>query len=110
MAGDGDAERHRLERRRDLLDQLAGALIGLLGAVREHRAAVLVDDLDIEALFGLLDHNVLGGLGNLRHFLQSLPQRGGSEREFLILLEVRTVICLLYTSPSPRDGLLSRMP
>ena len=22
----------------------------------------------------------------------------------------RTLICLLYTSPSPRDGLLSRMP
>ena len=26
------------------------------------------------------------------------------------LLEVLTGICLLYTSPSPRDGLLSRMP
>ena len=26
----------------------------------------------------------------------------------LILLDV--MICLLYTSPSPRDGLLSRMP
>ena len=25
-------------------------------------------------------------------------------------LDVRTYICLLYTSPSPRDGLLSRMP
>ena len=23
---------------------------------------------------------------------------------------VRSIICLLYTSPSPRDGLLSRMP
>ena len=23
---------------------------------------------------------------------------------------VRNTICLLYTSPSPRDGLLSRMP
>ena len=28
-----------------------------------------------------------------------------------LLLEVRTICaCLLYTSPSPRDGLLSRMP
>ena len=26
------------------------------------------------------------------------------------LVEVRTKLCLLYTSPSPRDGLLSRMP
>ena len=27
-----------------------------------------------------------------------------------ILLAVTWFICLLYTSPSPRDGLLSRMP
>ena len=25
-------------------------------------------------------------------------------------LDIQVVICLLYTSPSPRDGLLSRMP
>ena len=24
--------------------------------------------------------------------------------------EVQAMVCLLYTSPSPRDGLLSRMP
>ena len=24
--------------------------------------------------------------------------------------DVRDIVCLLYTSPSPRDGLLSRMP
>ena len=27
-----------------------------------------------------------------------------------ILVESLAMICLLYTSPSPRDGLLSRMP
>ena len=26
------------------------------------------------------------------------------------LVQGRATICLLYTSPSPRDGLLSRMP
>ena len=26
------------------------------------------------------------------------------------VMKVNTLICLLYTSPSPRDGLLSRMP
>ena len=26
------------------------------------------------------------------------------------LLAVEMLVCLLYTSPSPRDGLLSRMP
>ena len=35
------------------------------------------------------------------------PMGGGIFR--LALIE-RTEICLLYTSPSPRDGLLSRMP
>ena len=26
------------------------------------------------------------------------------------VLEIQPIVCLLYTSPSPRDGLLSRMP
>ena len=30
--------------------------------------------------------------------------------EHIVRLEVLTDPCLLYTSPSPRDGLLSRMP
>ena len=30
-------------------------------------------------------------------------------KEFLPFIE-RTIICLLYTSPSPRDNTLSRMP
>ena len=32
-----------------------------------------------------------------------------AERELLDYVE-RVLTCLLYTSPSPRDGLLSRMP
>ena len=28
----------------------------------------------------------------------------------LFLRLIKMIICLLYTSPSPRDGLLSRMP
>ena len=30
--------------------------------------------------------------------------------EFSIIITGQTDSCLLYTSPSPRDGLLSRMP
>eukprot|EP01016_Furgasonia_blochmanni_P020485 TRINITY_DN22863_c0_g1_i1.p2 TRINITY_DN22863_c0_g1~~TRINITY_DN22863_c0_g1_i1.p2 ORF type:complete len:115 (-),score=53.42 TRINITY_DN22863_c0_g1_i1:10-330(-) len=30
--------------------------------------------------------------------------------DFLPLLQANAIACLLYTSPSPRDGLLSRMP
>ena len=29
---------------------------------------------------------------------------------FLATHELQALVCLLYTSPSPRDGLLSRMP
>ena len=36
-------------------------------------------------------------------------KRSFDERE-AGMVEVATSICLLYTSPSPRDGLLSRMP
>ena len=32
--------------------------------------------------------------------------KGGRNMRFTALV----VVCLLYTSPSPRDGLLSRMP
>ena len=41
-----------------------------------------------------------GGVGNLQHLIDGI-QIGGAEA---------VLACLLYTSPSPRDGLLSRMP
>ena len=43
----------------------------------------------------------------------SLEQRDQEKLERLIerwILDPSSFICLLYTSPSPRDGLLSRMP
>ena len=60
------------------------------------------------------------GLGNLWRFSAELGTNGGAA--FLViylaciifvgipLLMSEYIICLLYTSPSPRDGLLSRMP
>ena len=47
------------------------------------------------------------------HFLFSKKCKGGTlDKNFLQLLQNLTgyCTCLLYTSPSPRDGLLSRMP
>ena len=38
-------------------------------------------------------------LSQIKHFLQVTGER-----------EISSRVCLLYTSPSPRDGLLSRMP
>ena len=79
----------------ELLDDAAGALVWLLGAFRKHRAALLVDEIDIEPLLGLLDHNVLGRFGKLRHVLQRLAERGGGEREGLVVLQVRAVLALV---------------
>src|SRR5664279_358327 len=42
------------------------------------------------------------------------PKDGGVDALFMFvngeLVDAETEFCLLYTSPSPRDGLLSRMP
>ena len=84
-------ERHRPQRPGEAADQQPGALIGLLGAFREHRAPVLVDDLDVETLLGLLDDDVLGDLADLRHVLQRLPQRGGGQREVAVVVEFAAV-------------------
>ncbi len=89
MAGDGDTERRGLQRDRELLDQAAGAVIRHLGAVGEHRAAILIDDLQVEALLGLLEHDVLGHLGQFRHVLQRLAQRGRGERKVAVDLDLR---------------------
>ena len=44
--------------------------------------------------------------------LQELVDRPDRvSRRYSLLINVdKTKVCLLYTSPSPRDGLLSRMP
>ena len=42
-------------------------------------------------------------------WIQLRPQQGVS-KAIPILSETQNYPCLLYTSPSPRDGLLSRMP
>ena len=47
---------------------------------------------------------VIGPVVDIEFPADSMP-------EMYNLLETQlTILCLLYTSPSPRDGLLSRMP
>src|SRR5258708_6077527 len=58
VTDDGDSQRRRLQRDREFFDQPARAIVGYLGAIGEHRPAILVDDLQIEALLGLLKHDV----------------------------------------------------
>ena len=52
-----------------------------------------------------LNHNYIG----TEHILLGLIQEGEGHAA-KALDELNINICLLYTSPSPRDGLLSRMP
>src|SRR3569832_1329049 len=61
VAGNRNSQRSCLQRCRKLLDQSPRPLKGNLRALREHRAAVLIDALEVEALFGFLKHDVLGG-------------------------------------------------
>ena len=44
------------------------------------------------------------------HVLQLILVCLGLGKIFQIFPQLQNILCLLYTSPSPRDGLLSRMP
>ena len=81
------------------------------------------DEFARQALYTLLeniaeireDHNedlevegIVVVLANLGDVLQQRVQ--GLARELVAVEGDQHVVCLLYTSPSPRDGLLSRMP
>ena len=91
VTDDGDTQRRCLERDGKLFDQPAGALIGNLGAVGEHRAAILVDNLQIEALLRLLEHDVLGNFSQFRQILQRLAQRCRGQRKFAVDLQVHAL-------------------
>ena len=58
VTDDRDSQRRRLQRGRKFLDQAARALVGYLGAIGKHRPPVLIDDFEVEALTGLLKHDV----------------------------------------------------
>ena len=81
-------------------------------------------DLDqgIEAELQNLDQLLNNNNSNMRHVVQLQQQQGdgdpGPSGDSVLIIERdehNTIhefahTCLLYTSPSPRDGLLSRMP
>ena len=69
------------------------------------------DNLQDKDIFNKLGEDVILNL-LLRIFQRSDegPLKRASEDIGLILVHMHPKSCLLYTSPSPRDGLLSRMP
>ena len=92
---------------KDVADRGLSSLVryGTLGGVAEN----LAFDPEEERLSNLLydtfgpDYPVVGPVSE---FLKADPDDSVAASRFKMALEG----CLLYTSPSPRDGLLSRMP
>ena len=62
-----------------------------------------LDSFDTKSIKFLFDHHSLDGNTN-----KNIQQKPAFVKVILNVDEL--MICLLYTSPSPRDGLLSRMP
>src|SRR5680860_1832762 len=75
-------------------------VVALIAFGAPHREDVCRRDVRIELDVVLRTVPVVGAA---REHVVELERRIGVESE-------RLQICLLYTSPSPRDGLLSRMP
>ena len=72
----------------------------LIGAVEQARAAI-IEFSGEEALGEYLGASFEDPTTATHRFLADMPGYRGWQW---------AVVCLLYTSPSPRDGLLSRMP
>ena len=77
-------------------------LIGMLDSPYVRRAAISAKCLGIT-----LEHQ---SVSVFRHFEQFQQINPVVKAPTLVLDDGEVLICLLYTSPSPRDGLLSRMP
>ena len=58
-----------------------------------------------------LTGTIVGVAGTIHDIIDKIPILSDVQGLALSLLEkTKDWVCLLYTSPSPRDGLLSRMP
>ena len=114
-----------------LSDRLTGALAGLRGkgrltdadidaTAREIRLALLEADVSLPVVRDFVARikdrakgaEVSGALNPAQQVVKIVNEEliailGGETRQ---LAFAKTPPCLLYTSPSPRDGLLSRMP
>ena len=91
-------------------------LMGLMKQAKEMQkkmeiAQGLVADIVVEGRSGsgLVSIELVGG-GNMKTLKIDPSLFGSTEQDDVEMAEDLIVACLLYTSPSPRDGLLSRMP
>src|SRR5665647_1234202 len=91
-----------------VLTFLVGAFQLLAGLLKLGRLTRFISNAVMTGfLSGVAVLIILGQLGNFAGY----DTAGGNKlMQTLDLLTHLNLICLLYTSPSPRDGLLSRMP
>ena len=74
-------------------------------------ACLLQDRLGLKTETGALDFNLgCSGFVYGLSLADGLIRTGSAKRVLLITAETYSKFCLLYTSPSPRDATLSRMP
>ena len=87
----------------DLAAEVTLDLVVRLDPVAQRDEVVVVELVDAEVAADLRGFQGLQGAGP-----SDAEDVGERDLQALVAREVDT--CLLYTSPSPRDGLLSRMP
>ena len=67
-------------------------------------------DTELEEFDKLLDEKIAKGNESLDYYLSQIQDRADADDNKLKSLSDASGSCLLYTSPSPRDATLSRMP
>ena len=93
-------------------DGMGGAIVQALEGMLEGEAEVVTEEYDHDAnLAEVLPEGILGEISSdLREKYEDDLESSSQWREAYTKGLDLLGICLLYTSPSPRDGLLSRMP
>ena len=81
----------------------------------KHRLATSEDISDIQVLMDLSIKKLLGKILNENQLEASYESMGLDnqlikDRTYFLIFKDNLLVCLLYTSPSPRDLVISRMP
>ena len=91
---------------------ILGLIVTLISAIFISLGMFLVGGIVmlIGSALDLIDGGLARRLGKVSNFGALLDSVIDRFQEALVFFGVLIYFCLLYTSPSPRDGLLSRMP
>ena len=80
------------------------------GATDQYATAITLPPVT-EILYLVIEgQGTLNGATNSGRYSQDVLNQSANDGVNFLCVQVQAEICLLYTSPSPRDGLLSRMP